>query len=117
MSDTIMPQGGHLPGALLCCGCADLRHVANQNEIDIVGTWDNRVTLAGECKWTSAPVGMGMVYQLRRKTIGLEVRDPVQWVLASCSGFEPEVRRRAEQGDLLLIEPDDLFDPELERPV
>ncbi|MDQ3548081.1 MAG: hypothetical protein M3439_04600, partial [Chloroflexota bacterium] len=72
---------------------------------------------AGECKWTSAPVGMDMVYQLRRKTIGLEVRDPVQWVLASRSGFEPEVRRRAEQGDLLLIEPDNLFDPELERPV
>ncbi|MEX1158464.1 MAG: ATP-binding protein, partial [Thermomicrobiales bacterium] len=89
----------------------------NQNEIDIVGTRDNHVTLAGECKWTNAPVGMDVFHRLQTKTIGLEVREPVQWVLASRAGFEPEVRRRAEQGDLLLIEPDDLFAPELERPV
>lgn len=89
----------------------------NQNEIDIVGTSDNRVTLAGECKWTNAPVGIDTFYRLQKKTIELETREPVQWLLASRSGFEPEVRRRAEQSDLLLIEPDDLFAPELERPV
>ena len=39
----------------------------------------------------------------------LPLADNPLWVLASRSGFDPILRRRAEHGDLLLVEPDDLY--------
>jgi AAA+ ATPase superfamily predicted ATPase len=89
----------------------------NTDEIDLVGTQDRRVTLIGECKWTNAPVDMRVFDNLRSKVHKLDLAKNPLWVLASRSGFEPEVRQRAEQDDLLLIEPSDLFAPELERPI
>jgi len=88
-----------------------------QDEIDLVGTRRGKVTLVGECKWTASPVGMRVLDNLRRKALKLDTIAQPLWVLASRSGFEPEVRQRAEQGDLLLIGPDDLFAPEMERPL
>lgn len=85
----------------------------NQTEIDIVGTWDNRVTLIGECKWTNAIVDMRVFDTLRAKATKLNIVDQPTWVLASRSGFDAELRRRAADGDVLLIEPEDLFDPQL----
>ncbi|MDQ3548320.1 MAG: ATP-binding protein [Chloroflexota bacterium] len=87
------------------------------DEIDMVGMLDGAITIVGECKWSVTPVDIRVFDNLRRKMHKLDATANPFWVLASRSGFEPEVRRRAEQGDLLLIEPDYLFDPELERPV
>ena len=81
----------------------------NQTEIDLVGTWDSRVTLVGECKWTRHPVGLDVLDELQRKASKLTLDEQPLWVLASRSGFDPSVRQRAEKGDLLLIEPDGLF--------
>lgn len=81
----------------------------NNNEIDIVGMWNNRVTIVGECKWTGTPVDQRVFDALRSKALKLPLADDPLWVLASRSGFDDKLRRRAEDGDVILIEPDDLF--------
>jgi uncharacterized protein len=80
-----------------------------QIEIDLVGLLENRAVLVGECKWTAAPVGERVLTELRSKAAKLPLADAPLWVLASRSGFEPALRRRAEAGDILLIEPADLY--------
>lgn len=79
-----------------------------KDEIDLVGLAYGDVALVGECKWTNAPVGIEVFDNLRRKALKLPADTPL-WVLASRSGFTPAIRERAKHGDLLLIEPDDLF--------
>jgi AAA+ ATPase superfamily predicted ATPase len=88
----------------------------NEDEIDLVGTRDEQVTLVGECKWTGAPVRAEILLALRRKAAKLQLTLRPLWVLASRSGFEPELRRLAEQEHILLIAPDDLYAPELAQP-
>ncbi|MGH2353786.1 MAG: DUF234 domain-containing protein [Chloroflexota bacterium] len=80
-----------------------------QDEIDLVGLWRGRATVVGECKWSSAPVGEGVFVDLQHKARKLPIDQPPLWVLASRSGFDRVLRRRAEHGDLLLLEPADLF--------
>lgn len=80
-----------------------------QDEIDIVGLWDPDVVIVGECKWSVQPVDERVLAELRRKARKLDyAREPL-WVLASRSGFTRELRRQAEGGGVLLIEPPDLF--------
>jgi AAA+ ATPase superfamily predicted ATPase len=86
-----------------------------QTEIDIIGLYDGQVVLAGECKWTTSPMRLQVLQDLETKARQLPLAERPLWVLASRSGFEPALRRRAEHGDVLLIEPDDLYAPELAR--
>jgi AAA+ ATPase superfamily predicted ATPase len=79
------------------------------DEIDLVGLLENRAVLVGECKWTATPVGERVLTDLRIKAAKLPLADAPVWVLASRSGFEPALRRRAEAGEVLLIEPNDLY--------
>jgi AAA+ ATPase superfamily predicted ATPase len=81
----------------------------NQDEVDMVGLWRERATLVGECKWTSAPVGEAELTRLRQKAAKLPLADAPLWVLAGRSGFTPGLRTRAAAGDLLLLEPGELF--------
>jgi hypothetical protein len=81
----------------------------NQDEIDLVGLWRNEVTLVGECKWTAVPVDERVFTALRRKAAKLPLVHEPLWVLASRSGFDRRLRERAERGDVLLLEPTDLF--------
>ncbi|MFW6075279.1 MAG: DUF234 domain-containing protein [Chloroflexota bacterium] len=80
-----------------------------QHEIYLVGMRDKTVTLVGECKWSSSPVDDRVLTALQRKSAKLPIEDEPLWVLASRSGFADALRRRAESGGILLIEPDDLF--------
>ncbi len=80
-----------------------------KDEIDLVGLWQNEVTLVGECKWTGSPVGPEVLAYLQRKAAKLPTTERPLWVLASRSGFDPALRRRAERDHLLLVEPADLF--------
>lgn len=82
-----------------------------RDEIDLMGTWQRAITLAGECKWSRSPVDEGTLLALQQKTRGLPLAERPLWVLASRSGFTPALRRRAEQGDLLLLTPADLYAP------
>ena len=67
-----------------------------EDEIDIVGLnpAEDRI-LFGECKWSSDPVGFGLVESLRAKSEtvrwGPDTRDE-RYVLVSKSGFEPELQ-------------------------
>jgi AAA+ ATPase superfamily predicted ATPase len=81
----------------------------NEDEIDIVGLHANDPVLVGEVKWTSAPVDIHELTRLQAKASKLNIRRAPLWVLASRSGFTPDLRRRAQVGDVLLIEPDDLY--------
>ncbi|MBI2910050.1 MAG: ATP-binding protein [Chloroflexi bacterium] len=81
-----------------------------KDEIDVVGLWHNQVTVVGECKWTSSPMTEGTLATLEQKATKLPlVQDPL-WVLASRSGFDRRLKQRAVRGDLLLVEPQTLFE-------
>lgn len=79
------------------------------DEIDLVGLWHARVTLVGECKWTSSPVDEEVLASLGRKARTLPLEEPLLWVLASRSGFSRRLQERAARDNLLLLTPDDLF--------
>ncbi|MBI2863407.1 MAG: ATP-binding protein [Chloroflexi bacterium] len=79
------------------------------HEVDIVGLWQGQVTVAGECKWTTEPMREGVFAALQQKVQVLPLNGSPLWVLASRSGFDPVLHRRAEHGDLLLLEPASLF--------
>jgi AAA+ ATPase superfamily predicted ATPase len=80
-----------------------------QDEIDLVGMWGGRVTLVGECKWTSSPLRAEALFALQRKAAKLPLEPPPLWVLASRSGFDEALRERSQASDLLLLTPDDLY--------
>lgn len=81
----------------------------NRAEIDMVGLWNRRVVLVGECKWTNEPMDVGDLDALRRSAYQLSTDEPALWVLASRSGFSPALRDRAAREPLLLLEPADLY--------
>jgi hypothetical protein len=85
-----------------------------QDEIDFVGLRDGVATLVGECKWSAQPVDVRVLHQLRLKATKLDLADDPLWVLASRSGFTPDLRRRADVDNLLLITPEDLYDDALD---
>lgn len=79
------------------------------DEIDLVGIWNGQATVIGECKWTSSPIDLGVLTSLQQKAQKLPIDAEPLWVLASRSGFRPPLLRRAEEGNLLLLTPLDLF--------
>lgn len=81
----------------------------NREEIDVVGLWQDRAVLVGECKWTASPVDERVLLTLQRKALALPLAEEPLWVLASRSGFQPALRERAASGRLLLLEPSDLY--------
>ncbi|RIK46156.1 MAG: hypothetical protein DCC58_04155 [Chloroflexi bacterium] len=80
-----------------------------ESEIDLVGLNGNTAVLVGEAKWTARPVGPSDLTRLQAKAGKLPLHGSPLWVLASRSGFTDELRRRAAVGDVLLIEPADLY--------
>lgn len=81
----------------------------SKDEIDLVGTWRGRVTLVGECKWTAQPIDEGVLTALQAKAHALPLADSPLWVLAGRSGFTAAVVRRAQGGNILLVQPASMF--------
>jgi AAA+ ATPase superfamily predicted ATPase len=86
-----------------------------REEIDLVGLWRGQVTLVGECKWTAGAVDARVLTNLQRKAQQLPLAERPLWVLASRSGFDRNVRQRAEYENLLLIKPADLYREDTEE--
>lgn len=86
----------------------------SSEEIDVVGLKRNRVTLVGECKWTTGPLGLDVLRDLERYKLPAlaeqaRLASALRIVLFSRAGFgdrlAAEARRR---DDLLLVGPDEL---------
>jgi hypothetical protein len=81
-------------------------------EVDIVAELDGGKRLFGECKWSSAPIGMPVYYELRDKVARLpklaSAADPVH-ILFSLSGFSDDLLSLADDQNLILISGDDLL--------
>jgi hypothetical protein len=76
--------------------------------MDIVGFADEGSLLAGEVKWSSRPVGLNVLDDLRAKVdrsgLAAHARQ-VTFALCSRSGFTPAVLTTAHaRADLLLVE-------------
>jgi hypothetical protein len=84
-----------------------------QEEIDIAALGAN-AGLFGECKWTSRPVGAGVLDDLKRKAypvieaLGLQT---IQYALFSRSGFSEALVARARDEGVLLVGPGRLVQP------
>jgi uncharacterized protein len=85
-------------------------------EIDVVGTARGRVTLIGECKWTSGPMTAKVLDDLETYKLpalrqdGLRVASPGPAILLfSKSGFKPNLTAfAAERDDIRLVGLDEL---------
>lgn len=80
-------------------------------EIDVVGTARNRVTLVGEVKWTTKPLGEDVLRDLAAYKVpaleqdGFRLAGELTTVLFSRSGYTPGLRSRAEDdGRLVLVD-------------
>ena len=85
-------------------------------EIDVVGTTRQRVTLVGEAKWASRPLGEQILHDLADYKIpalaqdGFTLVGEPMTVLFSRSGYSDGLRTRAEDDDkLVLIDVDDML--------
>jgi hypothetical protein len=78
------------------------------DEIDVVGFADDGGLLAGEAKWSSRPVGLNVLDELRAKVersgLGANAHD-VTFALFSRSGFTPALRTASHaSSDVVLVE-------------
>lgn len=85
-------------------------------EIDIVGTARKRVTLVGEAKWTSKPMGEKALHDLAQYKLpaleqaGFRLADEVTTVLFSRSGYSAGLRARAASDETLhLVDVDQML--------
>jgi AAA+ ATPase superfamily predicted ATPase len=81
-------------------------------EIDIVAISDTeRALLLGECKWSSRPIGVNILSDLREKAEKLQEHGPWQQItfaLFSKVGFTEAMRREATEKGIQLFKPEDM---------
>lgn len=75
----------------------------DEQEIDVVGVDPETTTLlVGECKWTTEPVGMGLLTDLESTATDVRWQDgerTVTYTLFSRQGFQTQLREQAAQRD------------------
>jgi hypothetical protein len=62
----------------------------SQNEIDIIADADEKA-IFGECKWSKDKIGIGVLNDLRQKSMILKRYTERSYILFSKSGFHKEV--------------------------
>ncbi len=78
-------------------------------EIDVVGMTRGRVTLVGEVKWTSRPLGERTLHELAAYKIpalaqhGCNLASRLTIVLVSRSGYSEGLRARAQEDEALVL--------------
>jgi uncharacterized protein len=82
-------------------------------EIDVVAISDSeKSVLLGECKWSSHPVGINILEELKQKAESFSQATGISklsYALFSKSGFTPALRKVANKEKVLLTIPRDLF--------
>ena len=85
-------------------------------EIDVVAIGEGgRKLLLGECKWSTRPIDLPLLEDLRRKgeylrqSAGLREAE-FHYVLFSREGFTNRLERRAREDGVLLVTPADIFE-------
>lgn len=83
-----------------------------QLEVDIIAELADGRFLVGECKWSSAPVGIGVYYGLREKVARLPRpayrKEPV-YAVFSAAGFDSDLEEVARREGILLVRGEDLL--------
>jgi AAA+ ATPase superfamily predicted ATPase len=87
---------------------------SESGELDLmaIGEADSSV-LFGECKWTEKPVGLNILVDLQRKAQlapASKAWRHITYALFAKSGFTPELEALAEQGQVVLVRPDEIVD-------
>ena len=77
--------------------------------IEVVAMAGNRVALAGEAKWTSEPVGFGVLEHLRRVVPRVPGADAQTELVLFGRAFDPRLVAAAESERLRLVSVDDLY--------
>ncbi len=81
----------------------------NTEEIDIVGLSRRRVTVVGEAKWTSKPVGLSVLTDLRTYKLpaleqaGLRVAPDCRTLLFGKAGYTAGLRAEAERDPSVVL--------------
>lgn len=80
-------------------------------EIDIVGKLNDGEIMAGECKWSSSPVGVGVYYDLMKKAqlIPLPTGTEIRYALFSMAGFDLAMIDTAARDGVLLVSGEELL--------
>lgn len=85
---------------------------STRGEIDVIAISDQaRAVLAGECKWSTKPIGIDILEDLQRKTQLLRQEgnwDHVYYALFSRAGFTPTLLEAAVRVGVMLVSPRDL---------
>ena len=100
---------GGVPNAVGPSVVADVS-AKKELEIDVVACSGNRVLAIGEAKWTSQPLGTGVLDQLARKKALLGARAAeAKLLLFSSSSFDRELMARARKGHVELVDLERLY--------
>lgn len=93
------------------------KHERESEEIDVVGLHRGRVSLVGECKWTSRPISVSLLGEIEKYKLpalaqsGVKIRkDGPLIVLFSRSGFTDGLKKAAQESKgLRLVELEELI--------
>ncbi|MBI4493753.1 MAG: ATP-binding protein [Chloroflexi bacterium] len=82
-------------------------------EIDLVGVRRKRVTLVGSCNWRHEYVKLGDLHDLRATATRVGADAEAHYVLFARSGFDPNLVAVARAEGVILVTPQDMFDPDI----
>jgi AAA+ ATPase superfamily predicted ATPase len=80
-----------------------------EGELEVVAAAGQRVVLAGEAKWTSEPVGFGVLNRLRQVVQHVPGADDQTELILFGRTFEPRLVEAAEREWVRLVSVDDLY--------
>jgi AAA+ ATPase superfamily predicted ATPase len=86
-------------------------------EIDIMAELADGTVLFGECKWSSAPVGLNVYYSLREKAARLREKGGAaeRYIVFSAAGFTGQLQEAAARDGVLLVDAEKLLAPQPRR--
>jgi hypothetical protein len=74
-------------------------------EIEVVGVSGKKVVVAGEAKWSSAPIDFGVLNNLRRTLSHVPGADDQTAIVLFGRTFDPRLRERADEERVTLVDP------------